>query len=174
MDAPIYPHYHPIPDLFASAPLGRPVRFRIDLAARTLCERTPMAYDRTPDFPSIDSRLAGSPYDEFWMLGIARAGRPGRKFFDQLVRASWRQGDAIDVFQLGSGEYYGAEPIVVWNPANDEEAVVIVQHLNARTGEAAFALYDAFAIARGPVARLPLRHPIHPGFHASFARRDPA
>ena len=91
MDAPIYPQYHPMPDLFANAPLGRPVRFRIDMATRTLVERTSMAYDRTPDFPSIDTRLAGSPYDEFWMLGIASAGLPGRKFFDQLVRivAPW-------------------------------------------------------------------------------------
>ena len=63
---------------------------------------------------------------------------------------------------------------MVWNPAREDEAVVIVQHLNAASGEAAFALFDAFAIARGPIARLPLQHPVHPGFHASFARRDPA
>jgi len=31
-----------------------------------------------------------------------------------------------------------------------------------------YLLLDAFALESGPIARLPQRHPIHPGFHASF------
>jgi len=171
MDAPIYPQYQPIPDVYASAPLGRPVRYRIDLDTRAILDRTTLDYDRTPDFPSVDGRLSGYPYDEFWMLGISAAGTPGRKFFDQLVHASWRRQEPVAVYQLGPGEYFGGEPVVVSNPSTGDDAMVIVEHLNGMTGEAAFALYDAFAISRGPVARLPLRHCIHPGFHASFVRR---
>ncbi len=172
MDAPIYPQYQPIPDLFATAPLGRPMRYRIDLRTRSVVDRMAMPYDRTPDFPSVDPRLSGERYDEFWMLGISAAGTPGRKFFDQIVRASWREQDVIDRHQLAPGHYVGGEPIVMFNPHDDEDAVVIVQHLDAEAGTAAFELYDAFALSRGPMARLPLRHRIHPGFHASFLRRD--
>jgi all-trans-8'-apo-beta-carotenal 15,15'-oxygenase len=172
MDAPIYPQYQPIPDLFSSAPLGRPVRYRVDLRSRTVIGRTAMPYDRTPDFPSVDPRLSGARYDEFWMLGISAAGTPGRKFFDQIVRASWREQDVVDTHQLAPGHYFGGEPIVMFNPEDDQDAVVIVQHLDAEACTAAFELYDAFALLRGPVARLPLRHRIHPGFHASFLRRD--
>ena len=35
-----------------------------------------------------------------------------------------------------------------------------------------FALFDAFALARGPIARLRLRAPIHLGFHATFHEQD--
>jgi carotenoid cleavage dioxygenase-like enzyme len=31
-----------------------------------------------------------------------------------------------------------------------------------------YLLFDAFQLKSGPLARLPLRHPVHPGFHASF------
>ncbi len=168
LDEPIYPQYQPVPDLFATAPGGRPVRYWIDPAAQRVLERVPMNYDRTPDFPSIDNRLAAGPYDEFWMLGISSSGQTGRKFFDQLVRASWREGEAVDLYQTARGEYLGGEPVFIANPNAPSEGVVIVQHLKPHAGAVDYLLFDAFHLARGPLARLPLKHPVHPGFHASF------
>jgi carotenoid cleavage dioxygenase-like enzyme len=46
---------------------------------------------------------------------------------------------------------------------------VIVQRLNTHENKAEILLFDSSHVAKGPVARLPLRHMIHPGFHASFA-----
>jgi carotenoid cleavage dioxygenase-like enzyme len=46
--------------------------------------------------------------------------------------------------------------------------VIIVQHLMPASGSAEFLLFDAWDLKSGPIARLPLDHPIHPGFHASF------
>ena len=168
LERPVYGDYEPLPDLFTIVAPGRPVRYRIDLTSRTVIERIPMAYDRTPDFPAIDTSLAGLPYDEFWMLGIQHSGRDGRKFFDQLAYGSWKHGDVKAVYNLPAGEYFGGEPVYVPNPADSHDGVVIVEHLQPTGTHSSFLLFDAHAIASGPIARLPLRGHIHPGFHASF------
>jgi len=169
LEAPVYAEYQPIPDLFRTVRPCRPVRYRIDLESRKLAERQPMDYDRTPDFPSIDPRLVSRSYNDFWMLGISASGRDGRKFFDQLARGSWRDGGVSDVFQTPPGEYLAGEPVFIANPSARDEGVVIVEHLNARTDEASFLLFDALNVKGGPITRLPLRHRLHPGFHASFS-----
>lgn len=174
LEAPVYAEYQPIPDLFSTVLPCRPVRYRIDLETRQLAERIAMDYDRTPDFPSIDPCLVSRSYHDFWMLGISASGAGGRKFFDQLARGSWREGGASDLFQAPIGEYLAGEPVyvgnpdIVGNPDLRDEGVVMIEHLNARSDEAAFLLFDAFDVKRGPIARLPLRQRLHPGFHASF------
>ena len=172
LEAPIYGEYQPIPDLFSTVSPGRPVRYRIALDSQKVIERTQMDYDRTPDFPAIDPALGSRAYSEFWMLGISASGQPGRKFFDQLARGSWSQmgnGGVSDLFQAESGEYLAGEPAYVAHRSAPTEGVVIVEHINTKTDHAAFLLFDAHALRNGPIARLPLRHRLHPGFHASFS-----
>ena len=170
LEAPVYPEYQPIPDLFSTVSSGRPVRYRIDLESRKLVERLPMEYDRTPDFPAIDPGLVSRNYNDFWMLGISASGVRGRKFFDQLAHGSWQEGGVADLYQTPRGEYLGGEPVYAGRPDERDEGVVIVEHLSAGAEEAAFLLFDASDVQRGPMARLPLRHRLHPGFHASFYR----
>ena len=165
LESPVYPEYQTIPDLFSTVSPCRPVRYVIDLNSQSVVERHAMAYDRTPDFPAIDTRLSGLEYDEFWMLGISAAGQPGRKFFDQLAHGSWQRGGVEDVYQVEPGFYLGGEPIYV-------EGSVIVQRLNTHENKAEVLILDAGHVAKGPVATLPLRHMIHPGFHASFAHAN--
>ena len=171
LDEPVYGQYQPVPDLFATVSPGRPVRYRIALDRSEVVERILMDYDRTPDFPSVDPALSSRPYDEFWMLGISASGQPGRKFFDQLARGSWDQGGVSDIFQVPPGEFLAGEPVYIPNPNAPREGVVIVQHLNTATDAAAFLLFDAHGLKRGPIARLPLRNRLHPGFHATFYHR---
>ena len=168
LDAPVYREYQPIPDLFATVPPSRPVRYLIDLETRKLLDRQPMTYDLALDFPSIDPGLLTRNYNDFWLLGMSNRGILGRKFFDQLGHGSWRQGDVGDIYQVPRGEYLAGEPAFVGNPNEPGEGLVIVQHLDAKTDAAAFLLFDASAVHRGPIARIPLRHRLHPGFHASF------
>jgi carotenoid cleavage dioxygenase-like enzyme len=146
------------------------VRYVIDLESKTVIERIAMRYDRTPDFPSVDGALTGSRYEDFWMLGMQHSGVPGRKFFDEVVHGSWKQGECNDVYALPPGEYLGGEPVLIANPKDHGEAVVIVQHLQPATDQAAFVVLDAFNVKSGPIARIPLRDRLHPGFHASFWR----
>ena len=168
LERPVYPEYQPIPELFLTAPACRPVRYIIDLGTRKIVERRSMEYDLCSDFPAIDTRLLARSYNDFWMLGMSASGMPGRKFFDQLAHGSWAGGGVKDIYQVPSGEYLAGEPAFIAIPKEREEGLVIVQHLNARTDEAEFLLFDAFAVQRGPVARLPLRGRIHPLFHAIF------
>lgn len=170
LDRPVYDQYN-VPDLFPEVAPGRPVRLVMDLPSGALLERREIAYDKAPDFPAIDPALAGSPYEDFWMLGISKAGLPGRKTFDELVHASWAHPDRVEVWQAPPGHYLGGEPAFAPDPSGTGGAV-ICQRFDAGRGESAFLVFDAFNVAAGPVAVLPLERPLHLGFHAFFAPEE--
>ena len=172
MDRPIYGEYQPIPDLFATVPPCRPARYIVDIESRSLNEKIELPYECAPDFPAIDAHRAGAACDDFWMLGIGSHKLSGRKFFDQVARGSWKSGSVRDSFIAPAGEYLGGEPVCVVNPADTEEAVVIVEHLVPSEERTGFLLFNAFSLNSGPIARLPLKHKIHPGFHSSFYYAD--
>ncbi|MEZ5400204.1 MAG: carotenoid oxygenase family protein [Bryobacteraceae bacterium] len=168
LDEPVYAQYEPIPDLFATVKGCRPARFVIDKRTRELTARMTLPYEHTPDFPSIHPSLAGRAYSHFWMLGISAAGRPGRKFFDELAHGDWSAG-AVDVYRAAPGVYLGGEPVFIPNPdsARDDEGAVIVEEITPESNSA-ILIFDAARVANGPVARLRLQHRVHPGFHSSF------
>jgi all-trans-8'-apo-beta-carotenal 15,15'-oxygenase len=168
LEAPAYPEYQPVPDMFPTVTRCRPTRYKIHMASRTLVERIEMEYDRAPDFPTPDRRLVGRRYDDFWMLGISATGLPGRKFFDQLAHGSWKRGAVSDLFQTERGQYLGGEPLHASNPADPDEAVIINEFIDAQKDRAEIVLFEASRVSQGPIARLGLRHKIHPGFHTSF------
>lgn len=165
---PIYDQYQVVPDLFTQVCEGQPVRLVIDMERRELVGRREIEYRLAPDFPSIDPRRAALPYDDLWMLGISATGRTGRKFFDQLVHANWSEKQARDIYCAPVYQYLGGEPIFIGDPNDERAGVVICQIFDARRETSAFAIFDAFDVARGPIAALQLKAPIHPGFHASF------
>lgn len=168
LERPIYDQYETLPDLFTTVGPGGPVRFVIDLQAGEVLDRRELAYRSAPDFPAIDPRHFGRPYQNLWMLGISETGRDGRKFFDQVVSVSWSGG--WDVWQAPPGIYLGGEPAFAPDPAG-EGGAVICQSFDPRRDESAFLVFDAFDISSGPRATLRLDTPLHLGFHAFF---DPA
>jgi carotenoid cleavage dioxygenase-like enzyme len=105
------------------------------------------------------------------MLGISSTGFPGRKFFDELVHARWSQSTSLDIYRAPSMQYLAGEPIFIGNSENGSNAgVVICQLFDAHSETAAFAIFHAFEVHRGPIATIRLPQPIPPGFHASFYR----
>jgi carotenoid cleavage dioxygenase-like enzyme len=58
--------------------------------------------------------------------------------------------------------------VFIGDPRDNTKGAVICQIFDAERVQSAFALFDAFHVARGPVALLHLRHPVRLGFHASF------
>jgi all-trans-8'-apo-beta-carotenal 15,15'-oxygenase len=166
LDRPVYDQYG-LDDLFSDVGPGRPVRFEIDLPAGVLLATREIAYDLAPDFPAIDPRRVGRPYEDLWMLGISKTGRPGRKFFDQVAHLSWAHPERADVWQAPPGWYLGGEPAFAPDPAGGGGAV-ICQRFDVETGESAFLVFDAFDVAAGPVAVLSVEAPVHLGFHAFF------
>jgi all-trans-8'-apo-beta-carotenal 15,15'-oxygenase len=171
LEEPVYPDYLGLPDLFVDVAPGRPVRRLIDLAAGRVVEERSLDYERACDFPSVHPASPQHAYDDFWLLGITATGRPGRKFFDELVHLRWSAGGVAGAWRAPAGIYLGGEPVVAADASDPGRAVVIVQELDAANDRAAFLLFDAFAVERGPVARLPLVESLPPLFHACF---DPA
>jgi all-trans-8'-apo-beta-carotenal 15,15'-oxygenase len=165
MERPVYDQYQVVPNLFTDVCEGGPVRFVVDVGARELIRTVALDYRLAPDLPSVPPRQLTAPYTDFWMLGISATGRRGRKFFDQLVHGDWAGARVRDVYQAPPLHYLCGEPVFV----GDERAgAVICQSFDAGRVRGSFLIFDAFDVARGPVASLGLEEPIHLGFHASF------
>jgi all-trans-8'-apo-beta-carotenal 15,15'-oxygenase len=170
LERPIYDQYQVVPDLFTDVCEGQPVRFVIDVDARSLISKTAIDYRQAPDFPAIAPGRLMRSYSDFWMLGISATGLRGRKFFDQLAHANWNWARALDVYQAPLFHYLGGEPIFIGDPCDEKAGAVICEVFDAERMRSFFAIFDAFKVAHGPVAMLPLREPLPPGFHASFKR----
>ncbi len=166
LERPVYDQYG-VPDLFPDVRWAQPVRYRVDLDRQSVVERRTLDHRLMCDFPAVDPRLAGRPYDDFWVLAISASERPGRKFFDRLVHLRWQDGRTAG-YQAPPGHYLGGEPIFLPDPADDRRGAVICQQFDAERRRSSFLLFDAHDVARGPVAELRLRRPVHLGFHASF------
>lgn len=169
LEHPIYDQYQVVPDLFTDVCEGQPVRFVIDVDDRELVKTTAIDYLLAPDFPSIAPRQFTRPYRDFWMLGISATGRPGRKFFDQLVHANWTCAQACDIYHASGLHYLGGEPVFIADPRHEKRGVVICQVFDAEQVSSAFTIFDAFRVAAGPIATIRLNEPIHLGFHAAFS-----
>jgi len=169
-ERPLYTEYQPLPRLFDDVPAGWPVRYVFDTRTWRLTARLPLPYRSAPDFPCVDP--GAQARDEVWMLGISRAGRRGPKFFDRLVRASWRSGSPVDVYTPPGGRYLGGEPALVPDPDDPGTAAVICHEFDPRIAASWFLIFDAYDLSRGPQARLAREGLIPAGFHAAFAPRD--
>ena len=171
LDRPIYDQYQVIPDLFLDAPRGRPRRRVIDAERWEVVSEDEIDYSAAPDFPAIDPRRALKPYDDLWLLGISKTGTPGRKFFDQIAHVSWRRPSGPDVYQAAPRHYFGGEPVFLGDPGDAGAGVVICQDFDAEAVASSFLIFDAYDVAAGPVATLPLKHPVPLCFHASWEPR---
>ena len=175
LERPVYDQYD-VPDLFTEVRRAQPKRYVVDPSPRRgangtyvgkVVEERSLDYRKMCDFPAIDPRRAARTYRDFWVLGISATEHPGRKFFDQVVHCDWQTGKT-EVYRAPAHCYFGGEPIFLGDPQDERRGSVICQQFDAEHESMDFLLFDAFDVARGPVAVLPLREPIHLGFHASF------
>ena len=168
-EKPLYPEYQVVPDLFTDTFRGHPIRLVADLAAGRIAERVDIDYDCSPDFPQHDPALTAAAYDHFWMLGISRAGRPGRKFFDELVRVNWDTRD-VDVYHAPERHYLGGEPIFIPDPSRPRAGVAMCQMFDASATASSFVAFDAYDLSAGPIATIGLPVPLPFLFHSTFVR----
>ncbi|MBM3736971.1 MAG: hypothetical protein FJW39_14415 [Acidobacteria bacterium] len=168
LDEPVYGQYQVIPDLFTDVAEGYPVRMVLDLERRKVVERCELPYRLSPDFATIIPDLFMRRTSDFWMLGISATGRPGRKFFDQLVHGSFESARVDDIFQAPPGVYLGGEPVFLPDPADPHHGSVICQIFDANRTSSAFGLFDPFHVAAGPRVVLPQRHASPPCFHSCW------
>jgi len=174
LERPVYDQYS-VPQLFTDVRHAHPVRYRVDLASQEVAERTQLDFDHMGDFPVVDPRTAPGDYHRFWYLAISATAQPGRKFFDELVCCDWREGGPTAIFRAPAGCYLCGEPVFLPpsgdGPVDENGGAILCQQFDANTGQGSFLLFDALDVAAGPIATLPLRHPIPLGFHASYYPR---
>ncbi len=167
LERPVYDQYEVLPDILSEAPHGSPVRYVVDLESKRIVSRRPIPYDLAAEFPHLDPAHRTHPYEHFWMLGMSATGQPGRKCFDQLVHARWDD-PSLDIFPAPEGSYFGGEPAFVPDPSGETGGAIICNLFDAQQVRSECVLFDARAVAEGPIARLPLRSPVRLGFHSSF------
>lgn len=167
LERPVYPDYQVVPNLFEDAPPGQPRRLVVDRASWQVVGEKKIAYKNAPDFPALDPALHQKPYDDFSMLGIAAFDQPGAKLFNEIVHLSWSRPDQADLWQAPLGSYLGGEPIFLRD--RQGRGLTICQLFDAEKRKSSFLIFEAANLAQGPIARLGLKYPIPPGFHASFA-----
>jgi carotenoid cleavage dioxygenase-like enzyme len=105
-----------------------------------------------------------------WMLGISAAGRPGRKFFDQLVRVDW-EADRLELWQAPPGTYLGGEPILVPESGSERSGAIVCQAFDAEARASSFVVFDAVRLSAGPIAAVTIPSPIPLLFHSSYLPR---
>jgi all-trans-8'-apo-beta-carotenal 15,15'-oxygenase len=168
LDRPVYDQYQIIPDLFTDVAEGYPVRLVVNLADKKIDSRQELPYRLSPDFASVAPSLRLKPAPDFWMLGISATGKPGRKFFDQLVHGNFDRAAVDDIYQAPPNTYLGGEPMFLPDPARPTDGVVICQLIDAERQETSFALFDPYDVAAGPKSILRQQAPIAPCFHSTY------
>jgi carotenoid cleavage dioxygenase-like enzyme len=135
---------------------ARPHRWRFDL--RTGRTREEPLSDLVCEFPSIDGRRAGRAYRD----AIVMTAKPGWFLFDGLLALDV-DGGATTAFRWDDG-VYGSE---VGIANGGRYAITIVADTVRDASEC--QIFDARAIASGPIARIALPARICHGTHACWA-----
>jgi carotenoid cleavage dioxygenase-like enzyme len=108
LDRPVYPHYF-LDSLYDGAPLGRPVRWVVDLESGQASRQAHDDLESSLDFPVVPADAVGLPTDVVWYLSMSRSRDPGPKLFDRLVRLDWSTTEAR-TFAAPEGAYFSGEP----------------------------------------------------------------
>jgi carotenoid cleavage dioxygenase-like enzyme len=167
MEYPVAPLF---PTLDGSAPrdaFARLVRWTFDLADNTNTIKREALDDLAGEFPRFDERRAGLAYRHGWFAGITRKGVSDIRFdtVSHIDLASGRRTDHV----YDAGDSPG-EPVFVPRSADAPEGdgwlVAVVYR--GESDRSDFVVYDAQAVAAGPIAtaRLPRRVPF--GFHGNW------
>ena len=165
-ERPLYDHYR-LPALFADVGDGRPIRFVVDAARGAVAARRAVEYSLAPDFPAIDAAAVARSYGEFWCVGISATGRPGRKFFDELVRVDWTRPDRPATYRAPAGRFFTAEPALARAPEGADAALLCPMY-DAGSHRTEVTVFDPRDVERGPAASVVLRTALPPLFHSSY------
>lgn len=139
---------------------GKLRRYRIDLTEGRLREEILDA--GTHEFPMLDPRLALRRH----RIGYMTAG--GRNVLNSAVKRFDFETGVGTCFDFGNHAVVG-EPVFVPRPGSaQDEGWLISQVLDGRHEKSFFAIFDAQALADGPLARLWLEHHLPISFHGAW------
>ncbi|MEM1434799.1 MAG: carotenoid oxygenase family protein [Pseudomonadota bacterium] len=152
--------------LWHEPPLPLWTEYRIDPKRRQISEQSALGNTLAVEFPRVDPRVSCRRHDSVWFLaGTERSSAPGS--LNQLTRYDRRR-DQLDSFAYGS-DYLVEEHTVISHPDRSNAGWLIGTALNLASGTTELSLFDAYALAKGPIAhaRLPYAMPL--GFHGAWA-----
>ncbi len=166
---PFFTTYQPVPALFASPEPCSVRRVAIDIAAGKVVTSVAYPLHMHFDLPSMDPEKRGVHSGDFWALGISPSEGKAPKFFDQVFRFDWECGSPMDVYRMPEGFFLGGEPIFVGNADNAHEGAIICQASAPSFNQSEYLVFNAFDLAKGPLARIPLKTMEPMGIHAHFS-----
>lgn len=163
--APLFPRADGSPGDPAQA-RARLCRWTFDLAGGSDGFTREYIDDLTGEFPRIDERRAGLSYRHGWFA--ARLGPDTRFAFDTLVHLDRRDG-ARTLYRLPEGDAV-SEPVFVPRTADAEEGDGFVLAVAWRGAEkrSDLLVFEAGALAAGPIAAAQLSHRVPFGFHGNW------
>ncbi len=165
---PLYPQYLPLPSLFDSVKPCALVRIRIDTSSWKVLNVVKAQQDVHLDFPAVLEPETGLSRDLVWVLGMPTELIGDSKYYDRILLYNWANGEVADTYQAPEGSFISGEPCLVAKEGSDAAGYLICPLWNAARNESSYLVLDAFDLAAGPVAVLPLPTPSPLGFHSSF------
>jgi all-trans-8'-apo-beta-carotenal 15,15'-oxygenase len=142
---------------------GHVRRYLINPKAKTLQEETVAAGHH--EFPMIDPRVG---LDEH-RYGYFACGRTGEWILDGVARLDLA-GGARDEFRFGPQHFVG-EPIFAPRGPGEGDGWILTLVQSGEHGRSFLAVFEAAALAAGPVAKVHLRHHTPISFHGYWQNR---
>lgn len=146
---------------------GRLCRWTIDLTGKTSEFKREYLDDMSAEFPRVDDRLIGRKSDRSYFASDQVDGAPNFCFrsISSFNEASGRR----DTWALGSHDMV-SEP--VFAPRADDSAsddgFLLATGYSAEENRSRLMVFDAAAVAAGPIAEILVPHRVPAGFHGNW------
>ncbi len=167
-DTPYYDQYFADPGLFARIGPTHLRRTLLRISDWSLAGTSVAELGMHLDFPCIDQREMGQDYRHAWMLGMPTNPPGTPKFYDHLVRFDWQSRGIADSYHTSPGCFLGAEPQLIPGPGGGDSGILACQELDVSKERSSYLFFDAFDLAKGPIARARLPFFDPPAFHTSL------
>ena len=140
-------------------------RWTFNLADATDRFKREQIDDLSGDFPRLDERFALNPYRYGYFAARERAGAQG---FDMLASYDFKTGKRA-TYGIPKGDLF-SEPVFVPRGAHASEGngYLLATIYRATEKRSDLAIFDAMALADGPIALAELSHRVTLGFHGNW------
>lgn len=165
-DRPFFDQYLQEPGMFSDITPCKTCRIEINTQTWERSHLVELIHGIHLDFPTIHRGKLSRDYAHYWALGMPID--PGPKFYNQLLHFNWHTQTIADRYETSAGEVLSGEPAHVAHPKDPDKAAIIVQTHNLEKQSSQYLVFNAFDLAGGPVARLPLNRFDPMGFHSVF------
>jgi carotenoid cleavage dioxygenase-like enzyme len=142
-------------------------RWSLDLAGNSDRFKSERIDDLPGEFPRIDDRVAMAPYRHGYYAASARGGGRGVKY-DSLAHRDRATGQRV-LYTLPEGDVF-SEPVFVPRAANAAEGDgwLLATAYRGAEKRSDLLVFEAGALAEGPIATAQLSHRVPFGFHGNW------